>query len=49
MNNKVENFISKLENNNEYTFTLEISPQAKYDLSYIEDKISKSKIDEYIN
>ena len=47
--NIVENFISKLEDKNEYTFTLEISPQAKYDLSYIEEKINKSKIDEYIN
>ncbi|WP_028328405.1 methylenetetrahydrofolate reductase [Brachyspira alvinipulli] len=49
MNNSIENFISTLLNKDEYTFTLEISPQAKYDLGYIEDKINQSKIDEYIN
>ena len=32
MNNSIENFISNLSNKDEYTFTLEISPQAKYDL-----------------
>ncbi|MEI0843966.1 methylenetetrahydrofolate reductase [Brachyspira pilosicoli] len=47
MNNNVENFIKKLENNNEYCFTLEISPQAKYDLSYIEEKINNSQIQNY--
>ena len=49
MNNKVENFIEKLENKNEYTFTLEISPQAKYDLGYIEEKINNSNISNYID
>lgn len=47
MNNNVENFIKKLENNNKYCFTLEISPQAKYDLSYIEEKINNSQIQNY--
>lgn len=47
MNNNVENFIKKLENNDEYSFTLEISPQAKYDLSYIEKKINNSQIQNY--
>lgn len=47
MNNNVEKFIKKLENNNEYCFTLEISPQAKYDLSYIEEKINNSQIQNY--
>ncbi|WP_157147460.1 methylenetetrahydrofolate reductase [Brachyspira pilosicoli] len=47
MNNNVENFIKKLENNDEYSFTLEISPQAKYDLSYIEKKINNSNIQNY--
>ena len=49
MNNYVENFIKKLENNDEYTFTLEISPQAKYDLSYIEEKINNSQIQNYVD
>ena len=49
MNNSIENFISNLSNKEKYTFTLEISPQAKYDLGYIEEKINQSKIDEYIN
>lgn len=49
MNNNVENFIKKLENNDEYTFTLEISPQAKYDLSYIEEKINNSQIQNYVD
>ena len=49
MNNYVENFIKKLENNNEYCFTLEVSPQAKYDLGYIEEKINNSKIQDYID
>ena len=49
MNNKVENFIEKLENKNGYTFTLEISPQAKYDLGYIEEKINNSNISNYID
>lgn len=49
MNNNVENFIKKLENNNEYCFTLEISPQAKYDLSYIEKKINNSNIQNYVD
>ncbi|WP_297295245.1 methylenetetrahydrofolate reductase [uncultured Brachyspira sp.] len=49
MNNNVENFINTLENNDEYTFTLEISPQAKYDLGYIEEKINDSNISDYIN
>ncbi|MEI0699105.1 methylenetetrahydrofolate reductase [Brachyspira intermedia] len=49
MNNNVENFIEKLENKNEYTFTLEISPQAKYDLGYIEEKINNSNISNYID
>lgn len=49
MNNNVENFIKKLENNNEYCFTLEISPQAKYDLSYIEEKINNSNIQNYVD
>ena len=49
MNNNVENFIKKLENNDEYTFTLEISPQAKYDLSYIEEKINNSNIQNYVD
>ena len=49
MNNDVENFIKKLENKDEYTFTLEISPQAKYDLGYIEEKINDSNISDYID
>lgn len=49
MNNNVENFIEKLENKNEYTFTLEISPQAKYDLGYIKEKINNSNISNYID
>ena len=49
MNNNVENFIGKLENKNEYTFTLEISPQAQYDLGYIEEKINNSNISNYID
>ncbi|MEI0539138.1 methylenetetrahydrofolate reductase [Brachyspira pulli] len=49
MNNNVEQFISTLENKDEYTFTLEISPQAKYDLGYIEEKINVSNISDYIN
>ncbi|MEI0447631.1 methylenetetrahydrofolate reductase [Brachyspira intermedia] len=52
MNNNssnVENFIAKLENKDEYTFTLEISPQAKYDLGYIEEKINNSNISNYID
>ena len=49
MNNNVENFIKKLENNDEYSFTLEISPQAKYDLSYIEKKINNSNIQNYVD
>ncbi|WP_304333390.1 methylenetetrahydrofolate reductase [Brachyspira innocens] len=49
MNNDVENFIKKLENKDEYTFTLEISPQAKYDLGYIEEKINNSNISDYID
>ena len=49
MNNNVENFIEKLENKNEYTFTLEISPQAKYDLGYIEEKINNSNISNHID
>lgn len=49
MNNYVENFIKKLENNDEYTFTLEVSPQAKYDLSYIEEKINNSQIQNYVD
>ncbi|ADG70221.1 methylenetetrahydrofolate reductase [Brachyspira murdochii] len=47
--NNVENFIKKLENKNEYTFTLEISPQAKYDLGYVEEKINNSNISDYID
>ncbi|WP_157153346.1 methylenetetrahydrofolate reductase [Brachyspira murdochii] len=47
--NNIENFIKKLENKNEYTFTLEISPQAKYDLGYIEEKINNSNILDYID
>lgn len=49
MSNNIESFIKKLENNNEYTFTLEISPQAKYDLSYIEEKINNSQIQNYVD
>lgn len=49
MSNNVENFIKKLENKDEYTFTLEISPQAKYDLGYIEEKINKADISNYID
>ena len=49
MNNYVENFIKKLENNDEYCFTIEISPQAKYDLSYIEEKINNSQIQNYVD
>ena len=49
MNNNVEIFIKKLENKDEYTFTLEISPQAKYDLGYIEEKINNSNISDYID
>ncbi|PCG19254.1 methylenetetrahydrofolate reductase [Brachyspira sp. G79] len=49
MNNNVENFIKKLENKDEYTFTLEISPQAKYDLGYIEEKINNANISDYID
>lgn len=49
MNNDVENFIKKLENQNGYTFTLEISPQAKYDLGYIEEKINNANISDYID
>ena len=49
MNNNVEQFINTLENKDEYTFTLEISPQAKYDLGYIEEKINASNISDYIN
>ena len=49
MNNDVEKFIKKLENKDEYTFTLEISPQAKYDLGYIEEKINNSNISDYID
>ena len=49
MNNNVEHFISTLENKDEYTFTLEISPQAKYDLGYIKEKINASNISDYIN
>ena len=47
--NNVENFINKLNDNNQYTFTLEISPQAKYDLTYIEEKINNSQIQNYID
>lgn len=47
--NSVENFIDKLENKDEYTFTLEISPQAKFDLGYIKDKIDDAKISDYID
>ncbi|TVL45210.1 methylenetetrahydrofolate reductase [Brachyspira hyodysenteriae] len=47
--NSVENFINKLENKDEYTFTLEISPQAKFDLGYIKDKIDDAKISDYID
>ena len=36
---KVENFINKLENENEFTFTLEVTPQAKADLGYLAQKI----------
>ncbi|WP_300367550.1 methylenetetrahydrofolate reductase [Brachyspira sp.] len=49
MNNYVENFIEKLENKNEYTFTLEISPQAKYDLEYMVEKINTSNISDYVD
>ena len=49
MNNDVEKFIKKLENKDEYTFTLEISPQTKYDLGYIEEKINNSNISDYID
>lgn len=49
MNNYAENFINKLENKDEYTFTLEISPQAKYDLGYIQEKINNSAISDYID
>ncbi|ASJ20166.1 methylenetetrahydrofolate reductase [Brachyspira hampsonii] len=49
MNNNVENFITKLENKDECAFTLEISPQAKYDLAYIKDKIDNSAISDYID
>ncbi|MBW5397271.1 methylenetetrahydrofolate reductase [Brachyspira pilosicoli] len=49
MNSNIESFIKKLENNDEYTFTLEISPQAKYDLSYIEEKINNSQIQNYVD
>lgn len=47
MDNYVENFIKKLEDKDKYTFTLEISPQAKYDLGYIEEKINASGISDY--
>ena len=49
MNNDVEKFIKKLENRDGYTFTLEISPQAKYDLGYIEEKINNANISDYID
>lgn len=45
----VENFIEKLENKKEYTFTLEITPQAKYDLGYLIQKIEYAKIEKYID
>ena len=47
--NSVENFISKLENEKEYTFTLEVTPQAKSDLGYLVEKIKSSDIEKYID
>ena len=47
--NNVENFIKKLENENEFTFTLEVTPQAKADLGYLAQKIESSKIEKYID
>lgn len=45
----VENFINKLENEKEFTFTLEVTPQAKADLEYLTKKIESSKIEKYID
>jgi len=45
----VECFINKLERKEDYTFTLEVSPQPQSDLGYIVEKINSSKIDEYID
>ena len=42
--NSVENFINKLENEKEFTFTLEVTPQAKSDLGYL---VEKNKIFKY--
>ena len=47
--NSVENFIDKLENEKEYTFTLEVTPQAKSDLGYLVEKIKSSDIEKYID
>ena len=47
--NGVENFINKLENEKEFTFTLEVTPQAKYDLGYLVEKIKSSNIEKYID
>lgn len=49
LNNSVENFIKKLENKEEYTFTLEATPQAKSDLGDIVEKIVSSKVENYID
>ena len=46
---KVENFINKLENEKETTFTLEVTPQAKADLGYLAQKIESSEIEKYID
>ena len=45
----VENFIKKLENEKETTFTLEVTPQATSDLGYLAQKIESSKIEKYID
>ncbi len=47
--NIVEYFIEKLENEREYTFTLEVTPQAKSDLGYLIQKIKSSKIEKCID
>ena len=47
--NSVENFINKLENEKEFTFTLEVTPQAKSDLGYLVEKIKSSNIEKYID
>ena len=47
--NSVENFINKLENEKEFTFTLEVTPQAKFDLGYLVEKMKSSNIEKYID